>query len=294
MPIDHQTSERDHTGSHPAGIYTMPIAQYVADPAIAPSFNTSMAMAMLTQSPMHAKMQHPRLNPAITREESSRLDIGSIAHALLLENDRSKIVAVPADDWRTKAAKEQRDAARAEGKIPILEKDLSKVAQMVEIAAHALTGSELCEDWFLAKAEQTLLWEERPGVWCRSRPDKLTPDGKVLFEYKTAASASPTAFAKTAINQGYDLQVALASRGVAALCRVEPAVVFVAQEIDEPYAVSFIRLSPMFLAIAGERLELALDKWERCLKADRWPGYDERVATVDPPGWYGMDQVEGM
>jgi hypothetical protein len=276
-----------------AGLYQLSLAEYVADPAPRPSLNTSTALTLLTQSPLHAKLQHVRLTPDARREESSRADLGSIAHALLLEGDMSTVVVVEADDWRTKAAKEQRDAARADGKLPILTKDYGVVMEMVQVADHALMGSELCTDWLSAKAEQTLIWQE-DGTWCRARPDKLTPDDKVYFEYKTTASAHPAAFVKTAINQGYDLQAVLGRRGVKAVTGIEPTVVFVVQEIEPPYAVSFISLSPMFLSIAEERLLLALEQWRRCMTSNEWPGYSERVATVDPPGWYGMDQMEAV
>lgn len=275
------------------GVYSMPLADYVADPAPSPSLNTSTAMALLTQTPFHAKLQHVRLNPDATKSESSRADLGTIAHALLLEDDKSRMVEIDAEDWRTKAAKEQRDMARAEGKIPILRKDYVEVLEMVNAAHMFLMGSELCADWLGATPEQTLIWREG-GVWCRSRPDKLSQDGKVYFDYKTTNSAHPSAFVKTAINQGYDIQAALGARGVKAVFGVDCQVVFIAQEIEPPYLCSLVSLSPMFRAIASERLELALVQWGRCLNTNQWAGYPDKVATVDPPGWYGHDQLEGL
>lgn len=279
---------------HP-GIYEMSLADYVADPCPQPSFNTSMAVAILTQSPLHAKMQNRRLNPNAEREESSRMDLGTIAHALLLEEDGSKVVEIEADDWRTKAAKEKRDEARAAGKIPVLVDDLRSVRKMVEVAQHFMMGSDLCEDWLSAKAEQTLVWRDAEGFWCRSRPDKLTPDYRIYFDYKSTGSAHPAAFVKTAINQGYDLQVALGIQGVKTLTHGEKCTaVFLVQEIDAPYACSLVTLSPMFTTIAEERLFRAQEKWRACLQFNEWPGYPSRLATVDPPGWYGMDEEEGL
>lgn len=276
-----------------SGIYNISLDEYVNDPAPEPSLNTSTAMALLTQSPLHAKLNHVRLNPDAVRIESSRADLGTIAHALLLEEDKSRVVEIDAEDWRTKAAKEQRDAARAEGKVPILRKDYVECVAMVNAAFAFLMGSDLCEDWLSATPEQTLVWQES-GVWCRSRPDKLSKDAKVYFDYKTTNSAHPAAFCKTAINQGYDLQAALGARGVKAVFGVEPQVIFVVQEIEPPYICSLVSLSPMFRAIANERLELALEQWRRCLTTKSWAGYPEKVATIDPPGWYGHDQLEGL
>lgn len=272
------------------GIYQMPLSEYIQDPAPVPSLNASVAQILLEQTPQHAWQAHPRLGNR-GRSESSRADLGTIAHGLLLEDDKSRVVIIKADDWRTKAAKEQRDEARADGKVPILEKDMDTVGEMVRVADHVLMGSALCHDWLDATPEQTLIWNEG-ATWFRSRPDKLTKDRRVYFDYKTSANAHPAAFVKTAINNGYDLQAALGRRGVAKITGVPCVVVFVVQEIEPPFAVSLVSLSPQFMEIAANRLEMARTVWDRCHAKNEWPGYPDRVAYVDPPGYYGMDQLD--
>ena len=203
---------------------------------------------------------------------------------------------IEADDWRTKAAKEERDEARAASLIPILAKDMETVRKMVEIATTKIFTSEFCEAWMEATPEQTLLWEEN-GIWFRSRPDKLTPDGRVYFDYKTVAgTAHPAKFAKgPVISHGYDLQAALGKRGVKSLLQQERCtVIFIVQEINEPYAVSFVSLSPQFISIAAERLELAIYQWTKCRTSNHWPSYPERVAYVDPPSYYGLDSLDSL
>jgi hypothetical protein len=278
------------------GIYQMPMEEYISDPATEPSLNASTAHTLLTESPYHAWIGHPKLNPNHVRQESSRLEMGSIAHAVLIEGDESKVKVVEADDWRTKAAKDERDEARAANLIPILAKDMATVRKMVEIATTKIFTSEFCEAWIEATPEQTLIWEEN-GIWFRSRPDKLTPDGLVYFDYKTVAgTAHPAKFAKgPVISHGYDLQAALGKRGVKSLLQQERCtVIFIVQEINEPYAVSFVSLSPQFMSIAAERLELAIYQWSKCRSSNSWPSYPERVAYVEPPGYYGMDSLDSL
>lgn len=274
------------------GIYRMPIEEYIKDPAPKPSLNAGIAQILLEQTPRHAWMEHPKLGNR-GRNESSRADIGTVAHGLLLEDDKSRVVVIKADDWRTKAAREERDEARAAGKVPILEKDMDTVNEMVRIADHVLMGSALCNDWLDAIPEQTLLWEFG-GVWMRSRPDKLTKDGRIYWDYKTSVSAHPAQFVKTVINNGYDLQAALGQRGVKALTGITPTVIFVVQEIDPPFYVSLVSLSEHFLEIAQVRLESAIYKWGRCLSKNEWPSYPDKVLRVDPPGYYGMDELEAL
>lgn len=266
-----------------AGIYDMPLADYVRDPCPAPSLNAGACHALLTQSPLHAWTNHPRLNPNYQSEESSRLDLGTIAHAILLEGDHSRIVVVDAEDWRTKAAKEQRDEARAVGKLPILIRDMERVATMVSVAAKAIKDSEIAEDWYGGQSEQSMFWEEM-GVWWRSRPDRKSK--RILFDYKTCQTAEPNAFLRTILSNGYDLQAAIGIRGVYELeSAFEARFVFVAQEIDPPYAVSFIGLDNGFLAWVDKKLDHAAKVWSECISHNRWPSYPQRVAYLQAPGF---------
>src|SRR5262245_50563917 len=67
------------------GIYDIPLAEYLADPCPAPSLSASIAHILLSQSPRHAWEAHPRLNPHYEPEEAEAFDLGTAAHAYLLE-----------------------------------------------------------------------------------------------------------------------------------------------------------------------------------------------------------------
>ncbi|MDH5738706.1 MAG: PD-(D/E)XK nuclease-like domain-containing protein [Nitrospira sp.] len=270
------------------GVHVIPLRAYIADPAPEPSLNAWAVHTLISQSPRHVCYGHPRLNANYEADESSRLDVGTIAHALLLENDSSRVVVIEADDWRKKEAKEQRDEARALGKLPILSKDYFGIQEMVVTAKAQIATSEFAEDWREAIPEQTLLWQHG-GVWCRSRPDKATPDWRILFDYKTVAgSAHPQAFMRTIIQQGYDIQAELGMMGVEALGLNEGArvaFVFVVQEIEPPYALSFVSLSPQWQQLAYQKIKRAMMTWKGCLRENHWPTYTTQVAYLDPPAY---------
>lgn len=278
-----------------AGVHTIPLSDYVADPAPCPSLNAGTAHTLLTLSPQHAFLQHPRLNSDHASDQSSRLDIGTIAHALLLENDSSRVVVIDAEDWRKKEAKDQRDEARARGQLPILSKDYFGIQEMVIQAQAQIAKSEFASDFQEAIAEQTLLWEH-DGVWCRSRPDKATPDWRILFDYKTVAgSANPHAFMRTIIQQGYDIQAELGRLGVEelGLCH-QVNFVFLAQEIEPPYAMSFISLSPAWQDLAHRKLKIAMSMWKGCLRKNEWPTYRSDVAYLEPPAYASLDWEDNL
>lgn len=285
----------------------LPLADYLSDPAPSPSLSSSIAHLLVTRSPQHAWYAHPRLNPTWTPAEATeQTDFGSIAHALLLEPKTAmgRIAIVYADDWRKGYAKTQRDAAREDGKYPVLEERLATATAMVEAARRAIMVSEEMARVFTdGEAERTLIWAEDDDIglvgnrrtWFRSRPDWLTNDHEIIVDYKTtSASAEPTAFGRMILTMGYHLQAALAIRGVKALSGIEPAFIFMAQETDPPYAVSFIGLSPTFLAFAASQLDYAVRLWRNCLAANGWPAYPSRVAWIEPPGWATFQWEEGL
>ena len=278
------------------GLYSMTLPEYIADPAPEPSLSASAAHTLITQTAIHAYMRHPRLNPGAPREESKVADIGTIAHGLLLEGDESRIVLIEADDWRTKDAKEKRDAAYAEQKIPLLGKQLGPIRKMVEVARSAIAHSELASAFApqAGKAEQTMVWEEK-GIWLRSRPDWLTNDRELIIDYKTTGtSAAPLAWMRgPMLGNGCDLQAVLGLRGLRELFNARnPQFVFMVQEQEPPYAVSFVGLSPTFLHMAESKLDRAMQLWGDCTMTNCWPGYPSRICWVDPPVYAAIEEEE--
>lgn len=273
------------------GVHTMSLDAYINDPAPEPSLNASIAHTLLTATPAHARMAHPRLNPQQEREDSSRLDLGTIAHGLLLEDDSSRVQVINADDWKTKAAREQRDEARILGMVPILAADFETVQDIVNAAKDAIAVSEVAADFETAIPEQTLLWNEA-DIWCRCRPDKATPDWRIVFDYKTAAgTAHPAVWAKSSmVRYGYDLQAAMNLRGVQSLGLAQRTTfIFLVQEIEPPYVLSIVSLAPEWLKLAEDKLRIAMSVWKGCMRKNEWPGYPSRVAYVEPPAFAQMD-----
>lgn len=263
------------------GTYCIPEAEYHADPCPAPSLSSSLAKVLLRQSPLHAKMMHPKLSPNYVSPESSRFDLGTMAHAMLLEGDDSKLVVIEADDWRTKAAKEARDAARAEGKLPILQKQSADLFAMVQQARKFLKNSEVGGVTF--DSELTIAWQDN-GVWCRSKYDWISDRRDIVLDYKTTDDANPETFIRQIGRMGYDMQAAFYTRGAQAL-GFRPTFAFLAQEITPPYACSLIALSNTYMEIAAGKADIAIRTWAHCLKADSWPAYTDRILYAEPPAW---------
>lgn len=271
-------------GLHPA----IPRTDYHNDQvADRPTLSASIAHTLTVASPLHAQANHPRLNPSLLRREEPRYDLGTAAHAWLLEG-ADIVHCVDHVDWRTKDARDQRDEARAAGKIPLLAHVWADCKDMVEAARQQLADHDADPPLFTqGKAEQTIVWDEN-GVVCRARLDWLRDDCATIDDYKTtSASADPDRWERTMYGIGADIQVAFYLRGVAATCGLLrwPEFRFVVQETYPPYALSVIGLAPSALELANRKVDRAIGLWRECLGSGRWPGYPVRVAYVEAPGW---------
>ena len=261
----------------------VPAAVYHDDPTEKPSLSSSIAHILLTQSPLHAWHAHPRLNPKYQPDHASRFDIGTAAHAMLLEKDQSNIVTLDFDDYRKKDAKAARDAARAAGKTPILAKHYAACDAMVRAAHNAMDASELAGAFEAGDAEQTCIWEDG-GALCRARFDWITVDQRIIIDYKTAENAAPDGFIRRMAGLGYFTQAAFYLRGARAV-GLNPRFVFMVQEIEPPYACSFVGLSNAMQEIADAQVDQALEIWRGCVTTGKWPGYPQRVCYAEPTSW---------
>ena len=78
-----------------------------------------------------------------SEDADSRFDLGTAVHAVLLEGRADLIVSVDAADWRTNAAKAQREDARKEGKLALLAHHADRVLEMAAIATRKDVSTRL-------------------------------------------------------------------------------------------------------------------------------------------------------
>src|SRR6185312_5568438 len=81
---------------------------YHSDPCESPSLSSSLAKIIIDQTPKHAFVCHPKLNPNFAPKDDARFDLGSVAHELILDRGAGFDV-VEADSWATKDARKARE-----------------------------------------------------------------------------------------------------------------------------------------------------------------------------------------
>ena len=276
-----------------AGVYQLDEATYHGDPVPGRSLSSSGARRLLSPS-CPALFRHEQLHG---RPERRTFDFGHAAQRAVL-GVGAPLVVVDADDWRTKAAKEQRDAAHAAGHTPLLAAE----AERVEGMAAALRAHPRAQRLFDAEhgAPEQSLFRRDPetGVMLRSRLDWLptasTGGRMVLADYKTSVSAEPRAIAKSMASYGYHQQAAWYADMVTGLGLAEQTTfVFVFQEKTAPYLVTIGEPDDEALAVGRARNREAIDLYAKCVRDDHWPGYTDDVELLALPTWatYDMDLV---
>lgn len=263
-------------------------AEYHADPAKLPSLSASIATVLVSRSPRHAWLLHPKLGGA-KRKPTREMNRGSLIDALLLDRGR-RIKVIQADDYRTKVARETRAEAELDGALVCLEREMDAALIIAERIREQCTGAGIVLNGI---SQAAVLWQEETShgpIECRGRMDHLLPDLGIIYDLKTTKSAHPEAFRRSMIEFGYDIQWAAYTSAMRAL-RPDLAgreeMTFIVCEMEEPYLVVPIRPSGSMRELGNARWRRACELWARCVREDHWPGYSpgNQPIYVDAPSW---------
>ncbi|MHA4774728.1 PD-(D/E)XK nuclease-like domain-containing protein [Streptomyces sp. MSC1_001] len=235
--------------------------------------------------------------PALFRYEQDHqqprkdtFDFGTAAHRLVL-GDGPELVVVEAADWRTKAAREERELAALAGGVALLAADFERVTDMADaIRRHPIASALFAPG--SGRPEQSLFWRDEPtGIMRRARVDWLPNprDGRLIVpDYKTTVSAHPEAIARSVDTYGYHQQAAWYLDGIKALDLDEkPAFLLVFQEKTAPYLITVVELDVVTLRIGAAKNRRALDTYRKCVESGHWPGYvpDHEPHYLSLPPW---------
>ncbi len=260
----------------------LPAEAYHADRA---SISSSGLRALLSPG-CPAQFKYDRDNPPAPKKE---FDLGHAAHKLVL-GEGEEIVVTEHDDWRTKAAREERDDIRAAGAVPLLFHEGEQVTAMADaIRQHPLAGPLFTPG--NGVAEQSIYWTDpRTSVRCRCRPDWMPhrPEGGrlVVVDYKTAKAVDDNSLQQAVYERAYHAQAAFYLDGVKAAGLhgdQEPAFIFVFQAKTPPYLVHLVELDFPALTLGAARNERALRIYADCERTGNWPGFNNAITYLPLP-----------
>ncbi len=271
------------------GLYEgVPAADYHGDFCPLPSLSRGLAATLITKSPLHAKLEHPKLATVTPDDPSAAMDFGSLGHKLIL-GQGADVEVGEWDSWRTNAAKDFREAARAAGKIPVLQETYERALALEEGAKTEFARLGILEAFASGKSEVCAAWQE-DGFWLRAMFDRLvmTPDFATVYDLKITESAHPSACAKQIANMNYHLQDHHYLRAIEKLfppLAGRTKFVFLFIENSAPFSVTPVEINGEWKAMAAMQWERAFALWKKCLTDGVWPTYTDKTVRVEPPGW---------
>ncbi len=255
----------------------MPMAAYQAIPAL------SASGAHLIERQCPAKYWHtsPFNSAAEKPEPKNEFDIGSAAHLLLLEPHEfeSATVVIAAENYRSGVAQATRDQAREDGKIPLLTKEVATVRAMADAIRADPVAGRFRDD---GESEVVMTWTDAEfGIPCKLRVDQLPHDLVDLRDVKSAWTAHPEDFERSAWDHGYCQRAAWYLDGVESVTGTRPRFYwFVAVEKKPPYCCSVLKYTEADLEWGRLLNTLAKVQFVECMASARWPSYRPRGVIV--------------
>lgn len=286
------------------GLYRdFPETDYHADPCPDPSLSRSIAKIIARKSPRHAFVAHPRLNPDYGKKARSDVfDLGTACHTAVL-NKGQGIVPAPFDDWRTNAAKEFREQARARGVVPLLTEQYDRVDTMRDAIMAQLPEHGLSHLFDHAKGDSEVMAAciDPVAGWSRILIDWLTADLEI-WDLKTTdidLSWEDGSIGRYCSSQGFEWQHAFYERTMLNLYpEMEGRLKFrfLICEVKPPFQIYPVELPNDALAKGRDAVAKACAKWASAKKDGTWPRAVTGVRRVDYPDWAVaefLDEVEG-
>lgn len=260
-------------------IHDMPAEDYFANPAFGSTSIRHLSDPEISLQEVKYLLEHD--------EHKEAYDVGTLAHALILEGSMDHlIVEVDADDYRTKAAREARDAAYAENKIPVNNSEWETMLKPIHGMQAAVYHHDIAQDLLTDHQPEVSLFWEQAGVPMKARIDALHVDRKLAVDLKTVRSARPNDFKRQISDLAYYVQAAHYLNGLKTVTGDEYDWLFVAVDKSEPYVVSVHRMSPDALIEGAVRIGHAIDRYQAAL-ARGWTGYEE-IFTQELTPWESM------
>jgi hypothetical protein len=213
---------------------------------------------------------------------------------LLALGEGAQLHVTEETEWRTNAVKAEVAEARAAGKIPVKPQQMAEAQRAADsVLSHPLAARLLTD----GTPEVTLVWADpATGTPCKALVDWLrtvrTGRRLLLVDLKTADSASPQAFRRSAASYGYAFQDQWYREGAITLgLDPDPGFVFVVVEKTAPHPVACYQLDAEWLAHAAGQTRRAREIYARCAETGDWPGYPtDDIPTLSAPRWVLHEQ----
>lgn len=274
----------------------MPDSVYHSDPTPAlegfvhsASLSSSMVCAMVEGTEEQAFLSNRRLNPHYQDGKSDEMDLGTIAHEIILLGSNKVYEIAPVDAWRSADAKAIKANIESRGLIALNEttapRYLGDVAKM----------KERLHDYLSSHKDYPGLMQEGKGeqsgfafdglIWNRARFDWLDskyPD--LIVDYKTTGVSFEN-WDKNQLWGGRYMQDPHYRRVFDLISGEKSRFVFVVQQTFAPFDVLVFEIDRSFMDDIEARYDLGRKRFIQCAKTGLWHGRPPFAVHSCPPPW---------
>lgn len=246
-------------------------------------------MSMLNYSSIPHLLQSPAhyiANLTKPRSPSKEMLFGTALHSYVLEPEKFQDqYVVKTLDGRTNKGKQAiLEIEFVQKKKIISEEDFEAIRYMdANIKRHAIASKILAN----GKAEQVMMFKLRASngnfVQCKAKTDYMLSE--TVIDLKSTKKSDEFNFSKSIENYNYHIQGAFYSHALETLTGNRPDFIFIAVESEPPYSVNVIKLSEDHYTHGYKKVYEAVDLYERCMRENHWPAYQEKVYESRMSKW---------
>ena len=248
--------------------------------------SSSGARTLIDYSPLH--YLHRLFNP---QEPTAAFVLGDAFHKKVEDEDlfQNTFQALPEDfNGRTKAGKELKASIEAGGLITLKHSEYKTVEAMAEAVHTNQAAIDLLSD---GEAELSGYWydPEEKDVLLKLRMDWINNGQRAIVDLKSCLDVRKETFEKDAYAHGYHVQAAWYLNGMTQITgEIFNDFYFVCVEKTPPFGVIVYWADDAFIRQGQIEMRKAIRLYAHCLKADRWPSYEERE-DLSLPKWAKRD-----
>jgi exodeoxyribonuclease VIII len=251
------------------GVDHVPIDEYHASPRV----SASKLRTFMRLGPRAYYLRHVLKTNSIKR--SKPMIVGQAFEDAVCGKDTFVIIE---GDGRTKAVKQQKAAAEAEGKLVLG----GESADFMKYGLQNLRENRAATALIKNAEEQPTLYADFAGLsGIQARPDWGHASG-TFPDLKTTSTLEK--FSRSVVDFGYHIQAALVR--MCAKAQGIPSTVhrLIVVEREWPYRCQVMTLSDEYLELGEETAERELTRLAQCYRNEDWFSCEEHV-VLEPPRW---------
>lgn len=264
-------------------IYDQPFSEYRATEGLNKS---GIDKLLLCPAEYKAMLDNPQ-------EPTPAMRFGSYFHSCALTpaicNAQYHVQDV---DPRTKAGREEKAQAEADGFTVVSASDFDRAGEMLK-SLHNHPKVDALLSRLNGDPEVSVYWDmdvDGDTIQCKGRVDRLAilPSGEVVaVDLKTTNGAlTPDAISRHVATYGYHRQSAWYVHGLAEQGLAVSAFVFIFCQTQSPYLCTAVTLDAEAEALGKRECEMAARIYRNCKRDNVWPSYSQDVEEVGLPLWY--------